>query len=232
MPSSKESSGSKLEERHPEQAPLESLTVSELKVRLKERGLPQYGRKKELIERLTNPPTGPKPKAWQCSDAKKTLKSALLDPNSPVNKMSVGEIQNMDERYKRYPNFEKYYKDLKKKVEGEKQQVEIDDLAARMHLMSFPTPAITAKGYPSWKGHPAKALLEVDVANKLNQTLKPEKLQATRAEYQEFPLCVFRKRVNREADKQRTTAYWADKRNKKALKKYLKALRERAAEQA
>ena len=46
-------------------APLERMAVAQLKVLLRQKGLPVSGRKDELIERLTNAYTGPKPKAWQ-----------------------------------------------------------------------------------------------------------------------------------------------------------------------
>ena len=208
---------------------LEDLRVRELKGLLRERGLPVSGRKGELIERLRNPPTGPKPKPWQHSDAKKALKKALLDPNSEIHNMSVEEVLETDPRYKQYPKFSKYYKDLKARVKEEKETVNIDDLAAKLHMMSFPTPCMNAQGYLNWKGHPAKALLEADVANGLNE-MGPKKLQLTRIEYQEFSLRIFTKRMAREVDKQRSAAYWADARNKEGMKKYLKDLKKRAAE--
>ena len=223
---------SKRKELPQEQSPFEKLNVKELKALLKGRGLPVSGRKADLVDRLRNPLTGPKPKLWQHSGAKKDLKRALLDPNSPIHNMSVEQILGMDARYKQYPKFKKYYEDLKEKVEEEKRVVEIDDLAARMHLMSFPTPHMNARGYPNWKGHPAKELLEVDVAKKLQDKMKPVELQKTRNEYKEFPLHVFRKHLYQEVDKQRGSAYWADKRNKKALKKYLERVKERAAAEA
>ena len=91
---------------------LKRMKVPQLKALLKKRGFPVGGAKAELIERLRNPPTGPQPKAWQHSDAKKDLFKALLDPNSGVHGMSTEEVKNSDPRYKQYPYFAKYYKDL------------------------------------------------------------------------------------------------------------------------
>ena len=99
---------------------LEGMKKDQLKALLKERGLPVSGNKAELIDRLKNPPSGSKPKSWQHSDAKKTLKKALLDPKSPIHTMSVEEILGTDARYKQYPKFKTYYESLKQKVEADK----------------------------------------------------------------------------------------------------------------
>ena len=207
---------------------LEGMKRDQLKALLKERGLPVSGNKAELIDRLKNPPSGPKPKPWQHSDAKKTLKKALLDPKSPIHTMSVEEILDTDARYKQYPKFKSYYESLKQKVEADKMRVELDDLAVKMHNLSFPKSS--GKGYPYWPDHPAKALLEVDVANEVHEEMKPSELRDTKQAYKEFPADVFRKRVNREKMKQKSASFWADKRNKKGMKKYLKQIKDRAAE--
>ena len=68
---------------------LETLKVPQLKALLKEEGLPVSGRKDELIKRLRSPPAGPKSKAWQHSEAKKTLKKVLHNPMHIINKMSI-----------------------------------------------------------------------------------------------------------------------------------------------
>ena len=95
----------------PTQDGLEKLKVDQLKSLLRKKGLPVSGCKAELIERLRNGSDGgPKPKAWQHSDAKKDLKRALLDPKSPIHKMSIEEIRCSDSRYKQYPKFEIYCK--------------------------------------------------------------------------------------------------------------------------
>jgi hypothetical protein len=72
--------------------------------------------------------------------------------------------------------------------------------------------------------------LEEDVANGLHKTMKPRHLRLTRACYQEFPKEVFRKRVCEEASNQKAAGFWADKRNKKAMKKYLQDVQARASQ--
>jgi hypothetical protein len=209
---------------------LETLKVPQLKALLKEKGLPVSGRKDELIKRLRSPPVGPKPKAWQHSEAKKILRKALLDPKSIIHKMSIEEVKNSDPSFKQYPNFEKYYKDLTEKLEEQRVQAREDDLAAAMHLLSFPKGNLSKKGYPHWDGKPAQALLQMDVMKGRHRTQTPSKFYQSRVEYTKFPAAVFRKRVHREDSKQKSAAFWWDKRNKIGMKRYLSDIEERAAE--
>ena len=149
------------------------------------------------------------------------MKKALLDPKSQVHKMTLEQIRKSDPRYQQYPNFAKYCTDLKLKVKEEKKQVEMDDIAVRMHKMSFPRSPLNKRGYPHWDTHPARGLLEADIANNLHKKMKPLQLMATREAYKEFPPDVFAKRYFREISKQKAASFWADKRNKKGMKRYL-----------
>ena len=210
---------------------LESLTVKQLQQLLRQKGLPVTGRKSELKVRLNQEAVenqGPKPKPWQHSTAKKNLKRALLDPKSPIHGMSMEQIRASDNRYKQYPNFPKYYNDLKVRVALERERIWLDDMLVWMHLRDCPRPARANRGYPHWNTHAAKALLEVDVSNDLHKEKKPQELQKTRREYKEFPKDVFAKRVSQEVEKQRAARFWADKRNKSGMKKFLEDVAKRA----
>ena len=221
-PSSKHSNLS-LEDR------LKDMKKADLKSLLKQKDLPLSGNKEELIERLVLYPNGcPEAPLWQYSNTKKYLKRELLDPSSPIHNMSVKDIWNSDSRYKRYPLFPKYYEVLKARVEAEKKQVQEDDVKAERHIKNNQHSLLNKRGYPHWKKHPAKELLEVDVANKVHERMSRTKLQQSRAAYMAFPSEVFNKRVNREIDKQRAAQFWAYKRNKRGMKKYLQDVEERA----
>jgi hypothetical protein len=98
-----------------------------------------------------------------------------------------------------------------------------------MHLRDCPRPARANRGYPHWDTHAAKKLLEVDVLNNVHKMKKPHELRQTRREYREFPKEVFAKRVSREVEKQRAALFWADKRNKRGMKKYLEDVAKRAS---
>jgi len=143
--------------------------------------------------------------------------------------MRMEQIRASDNRYKQYPNFPKYYNDLKVRVVLERERVRLDDMLVRMHLRDCPRPAHANRGYPHWNTHAAKALLEVDVFNDLHKEKKPQELGKTRREYREFPKDIFAKRVSQEVAKQRAARFWADKRNKSGMKKYLEDVAKRAA---
>ena len=70
----------------------------------------------------------------------------------------------------------------------------VDEIAAKEHMKHNPTPKYNARGYQNWKRHPAKALLEVDIANKLHEKMKPKHLRKTRDAYKTISLPIFVKR--------------------------------------
>ena len=147
--------------------------------------------------------------------SKEGSKKDLLNPTSPIHNMCIAAIKESDKRFMQYPNFEKYYRDLKKRVEEEKRIVRVDDIAAEEHINNNLTSEKNARGYQNWKRHPAKALLEVDVANKLHKKMKPKQLRKTRDEYKTIPVPIFGKRLDQEVDKQRSAKYWVHKHSKK-----------------
>ncbi len=184
------------------------MTIKELKSLLRKKGLPVAGRKADLIERLkTGYLQAPRPKPWQHSTAKKDLKCALLDPKSPIHGMSMEQIRVSDNRYSQYPNFPKYYSDLKEHVALERERVWLDDMLVQMHLRDCPRPAHANRGYPHWNTHAAKKLLEVDILNNVHKKKKPHELRETQREYREFPGEVFAKRMSQEVEKQRAALF-------------------------
>ena len=211
-----------------------NLTVIKLRDLLKNYGLLISGNKSVLIDRLNvysggGLATTNKPKAWQHSDAKKDLKKALLDPMSHIHRMSVEEIRNSDDRYKQYQNFNKYYKDLMERIKAEKIQVKQDNIAVTRYITDNPRLSqLNKRGYPHWDTHPAKSMLEIDIANKKNESMPLRQLWRTRDVYKEFPADIFAKRVYAEVSKQKAAAFWAHKRNKKGMAKYLEDVAVRA----
>ena len=116
----------------------------------------------------------------------------------------------------------------RKQVEEERRQVREDDVAAVKFMKKNQRSTLNQRGYPHWNTHAAKALLEADVAKKLHLKMKPNQLRDTNEAYKDFPPDVFAKRISREVSKQNEAKFWAHKRNKKGMKKYLCEMKKKA----
>ena len=106
--------------------------------------------------------------------------------------------------------------------------MQLDDVTAKQHMRDFPRSSLNKRGYPHRDTHAAKELLEVDVADKMHRKKKPQEIRDTWDAYKEFPADVLTKQVNQEAAKQRVALFWACKRSKKRMKKYLQDISTRA----
>jgi len=85
--------------------------------------------------------------------------------------------------------------------------------AALAHDLLLPPRAATDPrgSYPRWDGSKAQRLLKLDIDSGEHKKMKPEKLHATRTEYQDFPLKVFRDHINQETKSRREKAYWLNR---------------------
>ena len=161
---------------------------------------------------------------WAKSEGKQHLRKELWKDDSSYHKMSVDDIHASDARFCDYPikNFKTNVRNLKKKVKDTKVRVDFDNKAVAEHKRRFPRQPKTKGGYPHWNDHNAREHLEDDVRNGIADTMAPNDLRKTRESYREFPVVVFCKRVHAEKRKQREAKFWVEKRNKKALKRYMK----------
>jgi hypothetical protein len=164
------------------------------------------------------------PVNWEKSDGKKILKKELWNVNFAFQSMSIKDIHSSYARFSVYPlkNFSTNFKNLKKKVDGLRVQVDFDEHAVAQHKKSYPRSSHTKQGYPHWNGHPAKEHLEDDVLNRIADTMLPSKLRMTQTSYQEFPQDIFCVRVHAKKWKQREQTFWVAKRNKTAIQCHLK----------
>ena len=83
--------------------------------------------------------------------------------------------------------------------------------------------SFSSRGIPFWNRHPASDLLHQDEMNGIAKGMKPRDLWMSRIEYQDFPLCVFRKHIYQEGTRQLAVPYWQYKRNKNAKKNFEEA---------
>ncbi len=161
---------------------------------------------------------------WKNSDGKKLLKKELWDASSCYHRMSIKDIHASNERFSAYPykNFSANFKNLKKKIDQLREQVEFDNQAVSKHKKLYPRSPTTKRGYPHWDNHPAKEHLEDDVHNGIANTMPPRELRMTRLIYQEFPEDIFCVRVHAEKRKQSEQTFWVAKQNKTAMACHLK----------
>ena len=127
---------------------------------------------------------------------------------------------NLYKGYK-FNNFKANLDALRKRVTKDKNRAD-EDLAAFLHDMeirSQPAAAMEAGRYPRWQDSDAEQLLKIDIDTGIGTSLKPEELWKSRAEYQSFPLDVFRKHIYQEARAEAEKSYWLHKKKQKEEKK-------------
>jgi hypothetical protein len=133
-------------------------------------------------------------------------------------------IHPSDVHFSVYPlkNFTTNLKNLKKKVDELKLQVDFDKEAVSQHKKLYPCLPTTKQGYPHWNDHLAKQDLEDNVFNGIAGTMLLSKLRMTWRCYQDFPPNIFCARVHAKVRKQREQSFWVAKRNKTAMACHLK----------
>ena len=199
---------------------LQKLTVKQLKDQLRGLEMKVTGKKAELIDRLLSrgKDTGIGIKGWQKSKARLLLVELFGDDKSNVHSMSDEEVYNSHPWFQNYSykKFEKYLSVIKEAAENLRDVVSNDEQEILAELAAFPRGDVTIHGYPFWDTHDASALLEVDVRE--GDEMMPKELWESRAQYQDFPLEVFRNHIYQAKRKMREEPGWVLKRNEKAKK--------------
>jgi hypothetical protein len=98
-------------------------------------------------------------------------------------------------------------------AEAQVSQAEVRTLAHDRVL--FPRQGHNARGEPVFDMSAAKPLLREDVANKLQMTMTPSELQATRQEYSAFKPYIFKQRIFQEVRLQKFYHFYDLQREKK-----------------
>ena len=147
---------------------------------------------------------------WRNSHKKEVLWRDIVDyKEEGMDAEAVYEMH--DGIYKKFlfNNFKTNLKNLRKAVEADRERM-YQDSAAYYNDMSKTRPTKSQTNKPHWNTHVAKDLLEIDLDDDLHTLLEPMELWATRAEYQEFELEVFRKHIHQAVGARRKKAYWED----------------------
>ncbi len=96
--------------------------------------------KKGAVEKNTAQEDSQSPVKWEKSDGKKFLKKELWNLDSAFQSMIIKDIHSSDPRFSVHPlkNFTTNFKNLKKKVDGLRVQVDFDEQAVSQHKKSYP----------------------------------------------------------------------------------------------
>ena len=135
--------------------------------------------------------------------------------------MTAEQIWNSHPEFQKYnlEKFRTYNTNMKALTNKRKQRINKEEASFHRDMLKIPKKTPTTRGLPFWNTHPAAELLKNDEMNGVAKTMKPAQLWKSRAEYQNFPLCVFRKHIYQERTKQLAAPYWQHKRNKNAMKR-------------
>ena len=165
---------------------------------------------------------------WYTNQSKASKAYALLfllymdkKKSSVLNAMTTEQVWKSHPEFQKYElaKFDTYNKNMKVLTSKRMQQITNEEESYQRDMLKLPHKEQTSKGYPFWNKHAASDLLKNDVESGVDSGMKPKELWESREEYQEFPLCVFRKHIYQERTKQLAAPYWQPKRNKNALKK-------------
>jgi hypothetical protein len=143
---------------------------------------------------------------WRLSAAKKLLifdiqRGKDLLPNGKEKQpRDVFVMRPEYERYK-YDNFRTNLRKLRNDIEADRETAIVEAAAVAQHRTKHPP---QSNGFwPRWPGHPAKHLLRMDIDQEEHTIQTPAELYASRAEYREFPLKVFRDHIYKEIKAQK-----------------------------
>ena len=129
--------------------------------------------------------------------------------------MTATTVYAMRAEYKPYnpKNFATNLRNLRSSIQKQQKYADEDSAALAHDLLLHPHAATDPRGYPRsrWDGSKAQRLLKLDIDAGEHEKMKPEKLHATRTEYQDFPLKVFRDHINQETKSRREKAYWLNR---------------------
>lgn len=93
-----------------------------------------------------------------------------------------------------------------------------EDSIALAHDLALDLPG-NSKPYPIWQGSEAERLLKLDLDLKKHERLKPMALHASREEFADFPLDVFRDHIYQEVRTRKGRSYWMARKEEKEAQK-------------
>ena len=143
---------------------------------------------------------------WETSAAKARLYADIMAGTIPLNpekKEDEVEVEPIFQSRTEFINqggrdkFLRRLNDLRSQIQASLSRADDDEKAYQIFVKNHPTATVSTRGYPEWDGSKAQALLKEDMAKGVHTVddFYPKDFRATRPEYEEFPLKVFRDHV-------------------------------------
>lgn len=161
---------------------------------------------------------------WRTSKAKLILVADLESKLLPLHETEMSAEVAWNKIYKDLPDFKdvvtfdqfrKYLNDHRKQVKKRFTHTEIQEEALAHDRKLYRRRTHNDRGELVFDFSTAKALLQLDVKNKLHTFLSSSELQATRPEYGLFKKSKFKERIVQEVRRQKFLHYLDAKRSKK-----------------
>ncbi|MGL5934934.1 MAG: hypothetical protein ACRCZI_04850 [Cetobacterium sp.] len=146
--------------------------------------------------------------AWRDHPLREFLEDELANHNIPIDVNEMGPMAVWNTYCDREDTadlfegmvygaaFKRRLAGLRRQVRGNLDRAAMDELAFETHRRNFPYQTFDAQGNRNWYGSKAEELLEEDMETGLYPAMKPSEIYATREEYQEFSLDVFRGHIH------------------------------------
>ena len=175
---------------------------------------------------------------WRTSDAREIVLDDLMEGRLPLDNDIVSEQEAWDEMYVSLPEFEDVvFSQFKQRLKDHRKQVTRIKEAENFFLNAFRRDKhLREEGFIPGGGlydrhgnrifdrSSAKPLLKEDVSDELHKTMTSEQLHASRDEYLEWDLGVFRRKLRQEISTQKWFFYLEWKRAKKLQKRGQKSI--------
>jgi hypothetical protein len=156
------------------------------------------------------------PIPWTKSNAKELLRQDIIDDKVPAH-WPAHMVQKMRPEYQEYDlkNFGPNLNTLRDAVRKDYNRMLADCEYYGHDLALLKDKPPKARAYPNWHQSSARLLLKSDTKVGKHKAMKPKELHMTKAEYQEFPLEVFRKHIYQDVDERASRAFRFQKKGKR-----------------
>ena len=153
--------------------------------------------------------------SWENSEGKKLLLNDLRSGAIPLDPKLMKPAVAFQRRPEAFsvPNYEDgkrlfggRLRSAREQVRERNERSSVEAAALEQDRKIHPKPAVNHRGEPRWEGSAAEMLLKQDVKEGKHETMQPRELHASRVDYADWPLDVFRNHIYQEVRLQKFIA--------------------------